>query len=67
MQGIFFTGAHLAGGVTPLIVADAHEVDQLAAVFVIFGLVGFAWAAFWYAWFRDEPEQHRRSMPRNET
>jgi len=26
------------------------------AVFVIFGAVGFVWAAVWYWWFRDEPE-----------
>jgi sugar phosphate permease len=28
------------------------------AVFVIFGAIGFVWAAAWYWWFRDEPELH---------
>jgi ACS family glucarate transporter-like MFS transporter len=28
------------------------------AVFVIFGLVGFAWAIPWYRWFRDDPSEH---------
>ena len=28
------------------------------AIFVLFGLVGFFWAAVWYWWFRDDPSQH---------
>lgn len=27
--------------------------------FVMFGLLGVVWAAVWYWWFRDLPEQHR--------
>jgi len=26
--------------------------------FVIFGLIGVVWAAAWYAWYRDRPEEH---------
>jgi cyanate permease len=28
------------------------------AVFLIFGIFGFAWAAVWHWWFRDEPRGH---------
>ena len=58
IQGIFFSGAHLAGGVTPLIVVMLLQVMNWRAVFVLFGLVGVAWAAAWYRWFRDEPAEH---------
>lgn len=57
-QGIFFMGAHLAGGLTPLLVTWLLTMMHWRAVFVVFGLVGFVWALVWYRWFRDDPEQH---------
>jgi MFS transporter, ACS family, glucarate transporter len=57
-QGIFFMGAHLAGGLTPLLVAALLVRLPWRAVFVIFGMVGFVWAAAWYRWFRDDPAKH---------
>ncbi len=58
-QGIFFMGAHLAGGLTPILVTAMLTVTHWRAVFVIFGSVGFAWAMAWRWWFRDEPEEHK--------
>ncbi|MCI0662088.1 MAG: MFS transporter [Acidobacteria bacterium] len=58
-QGIFFMGAHLGGAITPLLVMSMLTVMHWRTVFVIFGGVGFVWAAVWYWWFRDEPEKHR--------
>ncbi len=57
-QGIFFMGAHLAGGLTPLLVTALLTRLPWRALFAIFGSVGFLWAAFWYRWFRDTPAQH---------
>jgi ACS family glucarate transporter-like MFS transporter len=58
IQGIFFAGAHLAGGLTPLAVVALQPYLPWRAIFVCFGLIGFVWAAAWYAWFRDDPAQH---------
>jgi MFS family permease len=58
VQGIFFSGAHLAGGVTPMIVVALLHVMNWRAVFVLFGLVGLVWAAVWYRWFRNDPSEH---------
>jgi MFS family permease len=58
VQGIFFAGAHLAGGLTPALVAWIALYLPWRLVFVMFGFVGLAWAAFWYWWFRDEPREH---------
>jgi MFS transporter, ACS family, glucarate transporter len=58
-QGIFFMGAHLAGGLTPLLVAWMLTIMHWRMVFVVFGLVGFAWAVPWYRWFRDDPSEHK--------
>src|SRR5713226_7226618 len=57
-QGIFFMGAHMAGGLTPLLVAAMLARMPWRAVFVVFGMVGFVWAAAWHRWFRDDPGKH---------
>jgi MFS family permease len=57
-QGIFFMGAHLAGGLTPLLVTALLAHFHWRTVFLIFGAVGFVWAGSWYRWFRDDPAQH---------
>jgi len=59
IQGIFFAGAHLSGGVTPLIVAAMAGWLQWRAIFLVFGAIGALWAVCWYVWFRDEPREHK--------
>ena len=58
VQGVFFSGAHLAGGVTPVIVLALMQVMNWRAVFVLFGLLGVVWVIAWHRWFRDEPDDH---------
>jgi len=58
-QGIFFAGAHLAGGLTPALVVWIAAFLPWRLVFVVFGFFGLAWAAFWHRWFRDEPREHQ--------
>lgn len=59
VQGIFFGGAHLAGGLTPMLALTIAGFTGWRWVFVIFGLVGVAWAVAWHSWFRNEPSEHR--------
>jgi MFS family permease len=59
IQGIFFAGAHLSGGVTPLIVAAMAGWLEWRMIFLVFGAIGSLWAVCWYAWFRDEPRAHK--------
>jgi MFS transporter, ACS family, glucarate transporter len=58
VQGIFFAGAHLAGGVTPMIALAMTRWMNWRSVFVLFGLIGVAWATVWYRWFRNDPSEH---------
>lgn len=58
VQGIFFSGAHLAGGLTPMVALALNSALGWRAVFIIFGLIGLVWAFVWHHWFRDEPSQH---------
>ena len=58
VQGIFFMGAHLAGGLTPLLVTYLLHWLHWRSLFVVFGSIGFVWALYWWRWFRDEPSEH---------
>ena len=62
-QGIFFMGAHLGGGLTPLLVTALSQYFEWRALFLLFGSVGFVWAFAWYRWFRDCPEEHASVSP----
>jgi len=54
-QGIFFMGAHLGGGVTPILVAAVAQRLGWRSTFPLLSVFGFIWAASWFRWFRDEP------------
>lgn len=58
IQGIFFAGAHLSAGLTPMLVAYLALFLPWRIIFLVFGSIGFVWAACWYRWFRDEPRDH---------
>jgi sugar phosphate permease len=58
VQGVFFSGAHLAGGLTPIAALALSARFGWRAVFVAFGAIGLAWAFIWYRWFRDDPSEH---------
>lgn len=57
-QGIFFAGAHLGGGLTPMVVTALLGVLPWRGLFVAFGSIGFFWALAWWLWFRDDPADH---------
>lgn len=58
MQGINFSGSRIGGAVglplMTLLIGRLGWRQSFAALMA----VGFAWAAFWYLWFRDDPAEH---------
>jgi MFS family permease len=63
IQGVFFAGAHLSGGLTPLLVTWLLTWMHWRMIFVCFGMVGFVWALAWYLWFRNDPAEHPEVGP----
>jgi ACS family glucarate transporter-like MFS transporter len=57
-QGIFFMGAHLGGGLTPIFVAAIAARIGWRGTFPLLSIFGFIWAVSWFRWFRDEPRDH---------
>ncbi|HKB91049.1 MAG TPA: MFS transporter, partial [Opitutaceae bacterium] len=58
VQGAFFSGAHLVGGLTPMIVVALTASMGWRYIFLLMGALGVVWSTVWYRWFRDEPSQH---------
>ncbi len=52
------TGA-LGGALTQPLVVLLLAVTTWRHTFAIFGALGLVWAAAWWAWFRDDPAEHR--------
>ena len=57
-EGLKAASARLGAAVAPLLVVFLYAFMSWRNVFLVFGLVGFAWAAAFYWWFRDAPSQH---------
>jgi predicted MFS family arabinose efflux permease len=47
----------LGGVLTPLLVVPLQARIGWRFVFVLFGVLGVAWAAAWWLWFRDSPQE----------
>jgi MFS transporter, ACS family, glucarate transporter len=63
VQGIFFAGAHLVGGLTPALVIWLLTFMSWREIFVWFGAAGLVWVAVWHTWFRNDPAEHRAVNP----
>jgi ACS family glucarate transporter-like MFS transporter len=58
VTGINFSGGRLGAAFALPLVAWTVERFGWRETFAVLMLIGFAWAAYWYFWFRDDPTQH---------
>ncbi|HEX3727156.1 MAG TPA: MFS transporter [Pirellulales bacterium] len=57
-QGMVITAAQLGGTLAPVTAAYTIEALGWRATFVVFSVLGLAWAVAFYRWFRDDPAEH---------
>jgi MFS family permease len=57
MAGVMLMASQIGGAIAPLLVVPIQSRSGWRASFYVFGLTGVAWAAIWYAWFRDSPAE----------
>jgi MFS family permease len=62
-QGFIWGASRLGGALSPLLVLPIMEYLSWRSAFVVFGVVGLVWAAGWYWWYRDRPQQHPSVTP----
>jgi MFS transporter, ACS family, glucarate transporter len=62
-QGVNFSGSRLGAAFALPIVAWLVTAVGWRAAFLILGGIGFVWAAAWFAWFRNTPEEHAGVSP----
>ena len=59
MSGVTLMASQIGGAVAPLLVLPIQMRYGWRMSFYVFGVAGLVWAAVWYAWFRDSPEEKR--------
>lgn len=59
-QGVNFSGSRLGAAFALPLVAALVAATGWRPAFMVLGAIGFVWAAAWFAWFRDTPEEHAR-------
>jgi sugar phosphate permease len=57
-NGIMFLGSRIGGMLSAPVALLLVTRWGWRASFVFFGALGFVWAAAWYRWYRDRPEEH---------
>jgi ACS family glucarate transporter-like MFS transporter len=57
-EGLKAASARLGAAVAPFLVVTLLGFTSWKGVFLIFGSLGFFWAAAFYFWFRDRPSTH---------
>jgi sugar phosphate permease len=57
-QGATHAGSRLGGAITPPLVVFLIVRYGWRVPFVCFGLLGIVWAALWFWYYRDDPEDH---------
>lgn len=57
-QSLMWMGARWGGAAAPLLVVVVMAFVSWRTAFMLFSLLGVAWATVFYLWFRDNPRQH---------
>src|SRR5437870_2706666 len=57
-NGVMFLGSRIGGMLSAPIALQLVARWGWRASFVFFGLLGLVWAAAWFRWYRDRPEDH---------
>jgi MFS transporter, ACS family, glucarate transporter len=63
MSGVNLMASQVGGAIAPLLVLPIQMRYGWRMSFYVFGVAGLGWAAVWYWWFRDSPEEKRGLVP----
>lgn len=63
--GICLMASQLGGAMAPLLVIPIQIRYGWRASFYVFGILGVAWSALWFWWFRDSPAE-KKGVPQAE-
>jgi MFS transporter, ACS family, glucarate transporter len=59
-NGVMFLGSRLGGMLSAPLALLVIARWGWRVSFILFGLLGIVWAAAWFAWYRDRPQEHPR-------
>jgi MFS family permease len=55
--GVILLSSQLGGAIAPLLIVPIQVRFGWRASFYLFGIIGVAWAAGWWRWYRNRPEE----------
>jgi sugar phosphate permease len=58
-QGVTHAGSRFGGAITPILVVALIASFGWRAPFLLFALVGLAWAGAWWLFYRNSPSEHK--------
>lgn len=58
VQGIFQAASLVGGALAPAVAGFLIKWTHWRVPFILFGGLGLAWAALFFWWFRDDPDEH---------
>ena len=58
-QAMMWMGARWGGAITPLLVVAVMAFVNWRTAFMLFAMLGVVWVVIFYAWFRDNPRDHK--------
>ncbi len=56
-QGFVWGASRLGGGLAPLLLAPYARHFGWRSMFIVLGVLGMLWAAAWWRWFRNNPDE----------
>jgi MFS family permease len=56
-QGVVWAASRLGGALAPLLLVPLQASYGWRAVFIVLGVIGFAWALTWWLFFHDRPAE----------
>jgi ACS family glucarate transporter-like MFS transporter len=62
-QGLIWGASRFGGALAPLIVVPLQRAFGWRTTFLLLGVVGVVWAASWYWWYRDRPQDQPGITP----
>jgi ACS family glucarate transporter-like MFS transporter len=57
-QGVIWTAARFGGAIAPLVLGRLSALIGWRWAFAVLGMIGVAWVAVFWWWFRDRPRDH---------
>ncbi len=62
-QALIWAASRIGAGLTPILVIPIQQHYGWQTSFYVLGFMGLLWIAFWYKWYKEDPQQAKDIKP----